>query len=1646
MTIQLLLQELRARDIWVWADGNRLRCSTPAGVPESEVSNLLQQRKNEILEFLRGPAQLSFAQQRLWFLDQIAPEGAAYIIAGALELRGVLDAPVLERALGALVQRHEALRTVFVDVEGEPRQVVAEPGVWTLPVTDLSREVNARERLKQLLREEAARGFELARGPLFRAQLYRLAPDAHVLMLAMHHIVSDGWSLEVLRRELGELYGGYSRGERTTLPALRVQYRDFARWQRGWLQGEVLERLLAHWRSRLEGGPQVLELPTDRPRPPRASYRGARYSFTLPRELVERLHGLSRCEGATLFMTLLSAFALLLSRYSGQRDLLIGTPIANRNRAEIEALVGSFVNTLVMRADLSGEPSVREFLGRMREVCLDAYAHQDLPFERLVEELRPARDLSRNPLFQVMFALQNAPQQPLELPGLTLSPVALHAGVAHFDLSLLTWETADGLACRFSYATDLFEESTVARLGADWRAVLEAMVATPERSVWELPLLTEVERHQLLVERNDTETDHPADALFHRLFEAQAARTPGAVAVASSGRTSSYGELDRHANQLAHSLRECGEAGKGAMAHVIDTYELSPLQWGMLFHVLSGGDPGVNVQQVLATLREPLDEAHFLRAWQRVLERHPILRSRLRWEGVAQPMQDVIDQVKIPVERFDWRALTEAERQQRFQVLLDHDRARGFDLGEAPLLRLALVRAGEREHWVLWTYHHALLDGRSRLLVLREVFSFYEAFSGGADADFPLPRPYRDYIEWLRKVDYDSAKAYWQGALSGFRAPTPLVVARDREAGRVTGTDRRSHEIRLSAALTTALKERAREASVTLNNVVQGAWALLLHRYSGEPDIVFGATRACRKSALGGADDMIGLFINTLPMRVRVDPEAELAPWLRQLRDQQVALRDYEHTPLVMVQGWSEVPRGTPLFESILMFENQTLDARLRALGGAWGERCFHYRGLTNYPLMVIAFGDHELLLQLEYSRRRFDDDVVARMLGHLRMLLEGMAAHPQVRLKDLPLLTAAERHQLLVEWNDTDIDYPADALLHKLFEAQAARTPDAVAVVSDGRTLSYGELDRRANQLAHALRKRGVGPDVLVGLCLNRTPDMVVALLGVLKAGGAYVPIDPEYPAERIAFMLKDCAAKVLITEESCRASLPPLLAVSEVIYLDRDAKTLAAERQDEPQSEVDPSHLAYAIYTSGSTGQPKAALLTHRGLFNLAVSEIRLYGIAPQSRVLQFASLSFDAAISEIAMALCSGATLYVEGRETLAPGPELERYLEREKITVLLLTPSALAMLDPIAVPSVEQLIVGGEPCSAELAARWAGRCRFFNTYGPTETTVTTTCVEYRDGAMPPLIGRPLPNVRVYLLDQALEPVPVGVTGELYIGGIGVARGYLGRPKLSAERFLPDPFRNRSGGTMYRTGDFGRWRADGQIEFIGRTDDQVKIRGFRVELGEIEAALQQHPAVREVAVIAREDAPVDKRLVAYVAAANPPADLVDQLRVLLRVSLPEYMVPAHFVTLEALPLTPNGKVDRRALPAPDASRPDLSGSFVAPRNPLEQVLAGIWADVLRLEQVGVRDNFFDLGGHSLLAIKVISRLRDALQVDLPLRALLEAPTVAGLAAAALQDSERRAKIERRAQLLLTVSQLSDDQVAVMSRQKKLKEGNRA
>jgi amino acid adenylation domain-containing protein len=1083
-------------------------------------------------------APLSFAQQRLWFLDQLAPGNLFFNVPAAVRLTGDLDMSALQRALAEIVRRHETLRTTFRAEGGVPVQVIAPaealPDI-ALPLVDLT-EVTAADREAEALRqarEHIRQPFDLAQGSLLRARLFRLSTTEHIAVLVLHHIISDAWSIGVLVSELGRLYRAFVSHSDVAAAPLSIQYADFAHWQREWLQGDVLEKQLAYWKKQLAHLPPVLELPTDRPRPAVQTYNGATERLDLPASLMEALYALSREAGVTLFMTLLAAYQVLLGRYSGQEDFAVGTAIANRQRAEFEPLIGMFVNTLVLRADLTGAPSFRELLRRVRETALGAYAHQDLPFEMLVDALQVERNLSHTPFFQAAFALQNTPFETLELPGLTLSSVSVEAGAAQFDLLLTLSETPNGLSGGLNYNTDLFDA------------------------------------------------------------------------------------------------------------------------------------------------------------------------------GTAQ------------------------------------------------------------------------------------------------------------------------------------------------------------------------------------------------------------------------------------------------------------------------------------------------------------------------------------------------------RMLGHYATLLAAATANPDEPVGRLPLLTEAERRQILVDWNQTAAPTPIDRCAHQLFEAWAERQPDAAALVFGTDTLSYSELNAQADQLAQQLRALGVGPETIVGVSAERSFAQVVSVLGIWKAGGAYLPLDPHYPAERLAFMLADSGTSLVLTQSHLVATLESLAPNTRLVVLDGDGGQQPVVSGQRSAAVTRQSSLAYVIYTSGSTGQPKGALLRHAGLCNLAEAQRQGFDIGPGVRILQFAPLSFDASIWEMVMALGNGAVLVLAEQAEIAG--ELERVLREQRVNVVTLPPSVLNVLSPDRLPDLRVVVSAGEACSRELAARWAPGRRFFNAYGPTETTVCASW-ELCDPADPaePTIGRPILNTRLYILDRHLQPVPVGVPGELCIAGVNVADGYLNRPELTAERFLISDFESvlsvqssdikNLKSTIYRTGDLCRYRPDGRIEFLGRLDQQVKVRGHRIELGEIEATLRAHPAVREAVVTARDDvgAAADRRLVAYVqlipeqqpAGQNGhQAGLAAELREHLRQRLPEYMLPAHFMLVEAFPLSPSGKVDRKRLPAPEIE-PAAAAEYVAPRTETEHVLAEMCAGLLGIESVGIHHSFFDLGGHSLLATQLVSRVREAFQVELPLRALFERPTVAGLAE--LIEQQRRAADSdeaRIAALLAQVEQLSDE-----------------
>lgn len=1047
-------------------------------------------------------------------------------------------------------------------------------------------------------------------------------------------------------------------------------------------------------------------------------------------------------------------------------------------------------------------------------------------------------------------------------------------------------------------------------------------------------------------------------------------------------------------------------------ANIEDTYPLSAMQQAMLFQYQLDPRSGLYIQQVLCSLHEEVDVPALRRAWDQVVVLHPALRTSFRWDGLDEPLQDVHGRVDLPFEERDWRDLAPADRQRQLEQFLVLDRAKGFDLAQPPPLRLALFRMEDAVYELVFTYHHIIADGLARAILVSQVFSLYDAYCEGRDLELERPRPFRDHIDWLRQTGSSGSEPYWRQLLGGFTAPITLdTIPKTGDAGDGGGR-RGERELQLTESMTSLLNASAKQHNLTLNTLVQGAWALLLSRYASTDDVVFGAVRACRQSTVKGAGSIVGLFLNTLPVRVRIPSSRNLISWLGELREQSIAVRDHEQTPVSHVAAWSDVPRGTPLFDTIVVFDHAQLNTRLRERGGSWLNREFRVIEDPAFGLVLHAYGEKELLLRMLYDRRRFDGPTIERMLGHMRTLLEGMAGNLDRPLSDLPMLTPAERHQVLVEWNDTRVDYPPDRCLHELFEAQAARTPDAAAVVFEDRQLTYGELNRRANQLAHHLQGLGVGPDVLVGVCMERSLEMVTALYGILKAGGAYVPLDPEYPADRVAFMLQDARAPVLLTQARLAGSLP--IHDTRVICLDSDWETIARESGDNPVGSAKAENLAYVIYTSGSTGRPKGVMNTHRGICNRLLWMQDTYRLTEADRVLQKTPFSFDVSVWEFFWPLLAGACLVVARPGGHKDSGYLVKTIVDQGITTLHFVPSMLQLFleeDVRACRSLKRVICSGEALPYELQQRFFERlaAELHNLYGPTEAAVDVSYWQCRPEGDPRKvvpIGRPVANTRLYILDRDGQPVPAGIAGELHIGGVQVARGYLNRPDLTAEKFIPDPFSTEPGARLYKTGDLARYREDGAIEFLGRLDFQVKLRGFRIELGEIEMVLNGHPSVREAVVQLFEEASGDKRLVAYVVARPGLPLHVGELRERLQEKLPEYMVPAAFVQLEALPLTPNGKVDRKNLPAPQWDG-QSERAYSAPRDELEKAIARIWQEILHVEKVGVDDSFFDLGGHSLLIIQSYRRLSEITSRHLTITDMFRFPTVRSLARYLSQDS---------------------------------------
>lgn len=2159
----LLVQRLAAgRDA---ADSTEYQAMVPAVPLRTEAFGRSNEPTGRVTVY---PA--SHSQQRMWFLHEYSERLPVYVIPSSFHLIGPLDEDVLLGAVSDVVRRHDTLRTTFVMAGEQLFQYVASGAEFAFEAENFQAvpEAERSAAADRYMEEVASRTFDLAAAPGFRVALARLGPEEHVLCFVLHHIISDGWSRSNLWREVGDCYTARAAGNGMPLPPLPVQFADYAAWQERQLSGGVFEKQAEYWKAQLAGDLEPLNLPSDRPRPSKESFRGARAEIHVDSDLTARLMARAREEGATFFMILLAAFKVLLHRYTGREDVLVGVPIANRQRVEVEDLVGFFVNTLVMRTSLAGQPTFREVLGRVKETAVQAYAHQDMPIERLVEMLQLRRDAGAAKLFDVTFALQDFSEVSLKLPGILTTPWRTDTHTAKFDFALAVKKIGAEWLATAEYNTDLFDADRVVRMLGHWLVVLESIASDPGKLLSDIPVLSAEERQQPLVEWNQTERDYPCDKGVHEMFEEQVERTPDAVAVVFEDQSLTYRELNSRANQLAHHLRGRGVgpeklvvlfaerslelvvgllgilkagggyvpldttcppdrlkamieetnptvlitgsslveqlptelppvfnldtdwpslasekstnpvsgAGSANLAYAIFTSGStgrpkgvliehrhlvnyvngiverlslpSGLRYGMVssfstdlghtvlfpslvtggaLHVISrergtnpkalasyfrsktidvvkivpshlemllqsvspgqaadliprrvlvlGGEssdwrmlerirkmvpecrifnhygptettvgvlaheigqphpahhqttvplgrplpnarvyvvdsqmsqvgvgvPGElliggagvargylnrpdetsarfvadpfgcgpearcyktgdrgkwlpdgtieflgrvdnqvkirgyrielgEIEKVLATcsgvrqavvlandaatggkclaaylvvdgnfhpaarqLRRFMEEklpdhmipSRFLMVsafpltpggkvnrkalerlegvelevveagyaaprnepervlveiWQTALRReqvgihdnffhlgghsilavaicskvkqlldleiplrwifdHPTIESlserieslrcggdlkgseptrkadrrgpfpmsfaqqgmwlvqqmlpdpaaynvpkvvrlsgRVNREGVRASLrvilerhevlraalviqgEDLVQQVAdakdfpLPWREVDLRSTAVPERASAWQQVLEEEARRAFDLSEAPLWRILWIQLAEDDQVLAFTFHHSIMDEWSVRLLFQELSCLYHAGGNEESAGLPeLPMQYADFAIWQRErltvKEMEAQRDFWSEQLRELPPDLDLRCGIRKPLHRSGRGAIQS--FRLAGEVAARLNVLSREENATSFMTALAAYQVWLYRFTGQDDLVVATPITGRERR--EFQNLIGFFLNTLPIRCRVKGHEGFEEILRQVRQTVLDAFDHARLPfeeMVELAVKEREAHSQPLHQVMFVFVEQVLPQLI--LDQAKGHLVPMHNHTSKCDLIFsVMASERGWDCQLEYACDIFTEEEAGRMAGHLKELLEAIAEAPRKPIDQLRLMPESERHRLLVEWNQTGGNYPRDKCAHQIFEEQVNRAPEAVALQSGDVCLSYQEVNVRANRLAHHLRSLGVAPDVLVGLCTERSVEMIIALLGILKAGGAYVPLDPKLPMERLRVLLQDTNASLILCQRLWRDRIVSLAGESsqggQVLGLEDLLERLEGSDSSDLPCTNKPGDLGYVMFTSGTTGKPKGVMVPHRGIVRLVVDPDYVE-LGPADVLLQFAPISFDASTFEIWGSLLNGAKLVLPSSESFDLD-ELGSAITGHGVTTLWLTAALfhqMVELQPAALAGVRQLLAGGDvlsPARVRDYLEMPGHGRLINGYGPTENTTFTCCGVFDEasqvGASVP-IGRPIAGTTVYILDKQGEPVPPGVAGELHAGGDGLARGYLNAPELTQEKFVADPFSTDSQARLYKTGDLARWRPDGTIEFLGRFDHQVKIRGYRIELGEIEHALRGCPGVTDAVVVVSEAESGDKQLFAYLVDTSSPQADPASLRARLCSTLPEYMLPNAFVWLDQLPLTPNGKVDRNKLPAPDQSYPKDAQPSDQASSLLELELIRIWERLFHRSGIGRNDNFFDLGGHSLQAARLAVEIEKLLDRKIPIATLFQSPTIASFA----------------------------------------------
>jgi amino acid adenylation domain-containing protein len=2183
MTLTELLSTLNSRGVRLSVKGDGLQCRAPAGAITPELRQYLTQFKPELIRLLSSKYSseniiepvmraadlpLSFAQESLWFLNQMDESSTpAYNIRIAQKIIGPIQRALFEEVFNQVIQRHEALRSYIVPVEGKPVlriQASAQFHFKTFDLSPHSSDDQAR-RAQEIMDVDGGRSFKTDE-PLLLRGLWIKMSESVLVILSAHHLVADAWSAKLLLKEVAENYRLLSSGSSTTssnTPSL--DFIDHVYWQRKMSENGAWSQQVSYWREKLRDVP-MLQLPTDRPRPSNQTYQGASESWDMPAKLSKEVRALCRAEGATLFTTLLASFAVLLNRYSGQFDIPIGTSITGRNRREFDQMIGYFVNVLVMRNDLSDQPSFVQLLRRVHQTFLEGLQHQDVPFELLVKELQPGRNAAYNPLFQVFFLLLQTEKRAELTLDTNLENVPVPSVTSKFDLSVQVEDSGEQLTVIAEYNTDFFHQRTIQGMLRIWGNLLRSIVNSPDSIISNYSLLEDSDLRGQLLLSNGTTLKLPPYCSLQDWFTARAADTPGDTALIFEGNAMTYQSLDAESNAIANTLRQKGvgpetlvglsvdrsplmvigllgilkaggayvpldptypvsrlvymvrdsglqfllsepemnellgeegiqcispraaiengdrqallkkdiesdnlayviytsgstgnpkgvqithrnvlnfihsmakEPGFGTTeslvsvttlsfdisvlelflpllvggpcilaspeertdgkrlrnlinqsgSHVMqatpstwrllldsgwegdakgkfmcggeamprdlanrlcelghevwnmygptettvwstvqkvepgsvvvpigkpiantstyildasgqpvpknvigalfiggiglargylnrpdltsgkfvpdpfssspgarmyatgdlgrwnsngvleclgrtdsqiklrgfriesgeiesvllehaqvsgsavvvhddptgkkrliayvqtieevdsvtlldwcrakmpshmvpslilflealpltnngkinrsalpaaeyidietqDSYQapgndiehklagiwssvlnvrrvgvndnffelggdsilslqvvyraaekglsitsklifthqtiaelasvtclsqkeplaiitpaetlfnlpcaLSPMQEGILFHSLMAPKSGVYFEQLHMALHGDLDRAVFEQAWRIILSRHAVLRSSFMWEDLESPRQQIQSDLEFSICFEDWRNRSEKDQEHNLETFLQADRELGFDLSNAPLMRVTVFQCGDSDWRWVWSFHHILLDGWSLAQVCRELLVCYQSLVDESKLALPEPEPYYRYIEWLMENGQETkTKLYWEEQLGDFTEPNVWAGNRIVQIAKQRAASHKEILVLLSVNDTDQLQSWGRTQHLTLNSLILGAWAQLARCYCSTDDVVFGVTVSGRPSDLDGAETMVGLFINSLPIRIKVNASAPITEWLSKLQDQQLELREYEHSKLTDIQACSGVRQGTSLFDSLFVFENYPMDESLREGFGNISIDDIHFIERNNYPLTVVVMPGQALSVKINYDETRFQRALIEQMGEHLHNLLVGLCDSGVEKLGDWSLLNERD-HQALVQLPNQPIkDFLSPATIHQLFEGQAKKHPEGRAVAFKQNKLSYRELDERSNQLAHYLCQRGVGPGQRVGLWMERSLELVISILGILKSGGAYVPMDPSYPRERLQFMAEDSGIEVLLTEFQYVADRPEVLGKISVVLLDQDWDQIELQSKESPQVQVSSQNTAYVIYTSGSTGKPKGVVVTHGNVTRLMDATDDWFGFHERDVWTLFHSYAFDFSVWEIWGALLYGGTLVVVPYMVSRSPESFYQLLIDEGVTVLNQTPSAFRQLMDVDAERIEALslryvIFGGEALELPMLRSWFERHgddspRLINMYGITETTVHVTYRLLRKedtfenaGSF---IGERIPDLEMYVLDANLNAAPKEIPGELYVGGAGVAAGYLHRPGLTAERFIPNPF---GVGRLYRTGDLVRRLMNHDIEYLGRCDSQVKIRGFRIELGEIATVLGRHPSVREAAVRLSSE---NQQLIAYVVSKQSVEECV--LTAFCRESLPDYMIPSSYVYLDALPITAHGKLDYAALPIPEKITAKET-QFVAPTTPEEKQLCTIWSDVLDVEDVGIRHNFFDLGGHSLMATRLISRIREQFGKDLELRHLFEHPTVEQLckfiqnsadqAAQSIRSGIRRSKRVRRA-----------------------------